>query len=395
VSVLCEIVSYLGGKVVEVQEHELEIDTISVRSRPIPRELTRKSTGSFLFAGALLARFGSAFVAHPGGDDLGPRPVDLHLDAFRSLGATVDERADGYAMSMVGPASGEVVFPARTVNGTVNAILAATRGEGTSVIRNAATEPDIETFIRFVNGTGSGCEVGVDGGNERINVRTARRKKPIVQLVVNADRNDAATFAIAAALCGDDVVLDGVSHAEIGALCDVLGAAGIRCEPTESVGALEAVVITRGAYRDLMLEVETEPYPGFSTDWGPLIQVLMSQIPGGGRFRETVFANRFAHVPELVRMGAAMTLGMLDGKVVDGSAFDASETYRTVDVAGGRVLDGQRVRAPDVRGGAALVLAGLVAKGTTHVENAYEVLRGYSNLAARLRKLGADVTESG
>ena len=386
---LLEVLRYLDCDV-RIESDTAFVDTEDLVNRKIPRDLTARSTGTFLFAGALLARFGKARIAHPGGDRIGPRPVNLHLDAFRALGAEVSEHSGYYDISAPSLAGTQFRFGARTVNGTVNAILVAAGASGTTVIENAAYDPDIQNVVEFLNS--AGCEIKFeDRVAGRIRVVGSARGAGRGTVRVISDRNDAATFAVAAAICRGQVRLVRVAYDDLRPLCDLLTGAGVTWAEGQSDG-LPTLSFESKELRSLSGTVVSERYPGISTDWGPLIQVLMTQVPGESVFEETVYSNRFAHVPELVKFGAQICLASPGCKgLVDGASFDPEMSYKRAYIQGPTKLQGCVVKANDVRAGAALVLAGLASDGVTTVRGTEQVERGYERFVERLQEIGADI----
>ena len=325
---------------------------------------------SFILLGPMLARFGRVILPNPGGDRIGRRPVDYHVAAMEAVGATVVYRNGYYYASA--PAGGlrgaSIGFPDVTVMGTENAILAGTLAQGTTVIENAALEPEVDDLIAMLCAMGARIERGPD---RRIEVEGVDRLGGADHTVMG-DRLEAETFAIAAASTGGDVVLRGVDPAHLGAFLEIAGSAGVRYE-TDADG----LRIIGSASRPLRaVDVETAPYPGFATDYQAPLSVLLTQAEGTSTIHETIFEDRFDHVRELLRMGARVEL--LD--------------ERRARITGPTPLRGAEVGIADLRAGATLILAGLVAKGTTVVSGVEHVDRGYELIEAKLVGLGARIS---
>jgi len=331
-----------------------------------PYDLVRKMRASVLVLGPTLAREGHARVSLPGGCAIGTRPVDLHLKALQQLGAEI-ELAEGYvdAHAENGLKGGHVVFPMVTVGGTENILMAAALADGESVISNAAREPEIGDLARCLQAMGA----KIDGiGTDTLTVQGVNRLHGAEHRVL-PDRIETGTYAVAAAITGGELTLSGTSVDLIGSAIDVLTSAGVEVTETErglhvnrSNGALKGV--------DLM----TEPYPGFPTDMQAQFMALMAVSGGASMITETIFENRFMHVPELCRMGA------------DINVHGASAIVRGV-----QGLSGAPVMATDLRASVSLVLAGLAASGDTIINRVYHLDRGYERLEEKLSACGADI----
>jgi UDP-N-acetylglucosamine 1-carboxyvinyltransferase len=349
------------------------LDASRIASTEAPYDLVRTMRASILVLGPLLARFGEARVSLPGGCAIGVRPVDLHIMAFEAMGARVAVEK-GYIhahVSRVGPGRGRLTgttvrFPQVTVTGTENVILAATLARGVTTIENAAREPEVEDLARLLVAmgariSGAGTETVVVAGVESLGAPTAPH-------AVLADRIEAGTYAVAAAITGGDVTLRGAHEGDLPAFVAALRAAGAEVSATD--GGLR--VSRSGPLRPV--DVETAPHPGYPTDLQAQWMALMTQAAGTSRVVETIFENRFLHAAELVRLGAQL-------RIEGHTAF----------VTGPSRLEGATVTASDLRASAALVLAGLVAEGETLVRRIYHLDRGYAAMDERLSSLGARV----
>src|SRR5579864_4678634 len=332
-----------------------------------PYELVERMRASIVVLGPLLARFGSARVAMPGGDDFGSRPIDMHLRGLEALGATItfahgviDARADLLR-------GGKVVLDFPSVGATENLLLAAVLAKGTTTIDNAAREPEIADLAAFLNRMGAIVE---GAGTSTITVEGVEDLAPADHEVI-PDRIEAATYLAAVGMAGGEILLAGARADHMDMLVHKLGAMGVGVSET-----LDGLWAARpGQQRLAAVDVATLPYPGVATDYKPLLVTLLSIADGVGVVTENVFAaNRYAYVAELQRMGADITLA----------------SHHAV-VRGVPRLSGAPVKATDIRAGAALVVAGLAAEGETVVSGAHHVDRGYEDMAAKLGALGADI----
>lgn len=329
-----------------------------------PYELVEKMRASIVVLGPLLARYGTARVSMPGGDDFGYRPIDFHLSAFENLGATfVTEH--GYVEGYCDRLSGTRIvlqFPSHTA--TDNILMAAVLAKGTTVIENAAREPEIRDLASML--TEMGAHIS-GAGTSRIEIEGVDDLRPADHRAI-PDRVEAATFVAAVGLAGGEVLVKGARPGHMDMLLEKLRQMGMVCTPTED-GLL---VISEGRLRSV--DVATLPYPGVATDYKPLLVTLLSVADGVAIVSENLFAGRFRYIDELRRMGAKIK----------------TEGHHAI-VRGTSTLSGAMVQAPDIRAGAALVLAGLAAEGVTYVGGAEHVDRGYEDLDVRLRSLGADI----
>ncbi len=364
IDVMTEILQCLGSSV--SKENHYVIDTSSVNKLSLPGEICTKIRASFLVAGPLLARFGSADVPLPGGCRIGSRPVDLHLKGFKALGAEYSLE-DGYVKLRAKSLKGANIyldFP--SVGATQNIIMASTLAKGTTVIENAASEPEICDLCNFLVKCGASIE-GI--GSDTIIINGTDSLSPCEYTVI-PDRIEAGTFMIGAALTGGSVRLKNVNCSHISAISSKLGEIGANI--TEFADEISVTCLDFKKHTD----IKTLPFPGFPTDMQPQFASLMCSAKGTSVITETVFENRFMYIPELVRMNADIKL---DG--------------RCAIINGGRPLIGAKVKATDLRAGAALVLAGLCAEGKTIVTDSQYIKRGYSDFARKLRLLGADVID--
>ena len=347
-------------------EGTLELKSGHIDDTTAPYELVRKMRASVLVLGPLLARFGTATVSLPGGCAIGTRPVDLHIRALEQMGAEI-ELKDGYihAAAPGGLKGAEIRFPAVTVGGTENILMAAALAHSETVIENAAREPEVNALAECLVAMGANIS-GI--GSERVVVQGVDTLHG-ARFANIPDRIEAGSYAVAAAVTDGDLVLAGANPAHMGAVIEALELSGVHIE--EVPGGLRA---RRNGGGLTGIDLTTQPYPGFPTDMQAQMMVLMSIAGGASRITEQIFENRFMHVPELARMGADIT-------VHGGSAL-----VRGVDH-----LIGAPVMATDLRASVSLVLAGLVAGGETVVNRVYHLDRGYERLEEKLSQCGADI----
>ena len=356
----CEVAPLQGGKV-------LAIGAETIASHRADYDIVRKMRASILVLGPLLARHGHAEVSLPGGCAIGARPVDLHLMAFEAMGAELELR-DGYvhARAPSGGLKGAVIrFPMVSVGATENALMAATLARGTTVIENAAQEPEILDLAACLSAMGARIS---GAGTATIEVEGVDALHGATHPVI-ADRIELGTYMIAPAIAGGSVELTGAGRALIGALWNRLEEAGLVLEETQ-----RGLRVTRGEAPLRPLHVITEPYPGFPTDLQAQLMAMLTLAGGESVLEERIFENRFMHAPELIRMGARI-------EVHGGTA-----KIRGVDR-----LKGAPVMATDLRASVSLILAGLAAEGETVVSRVYHLDRGYERLEAKLSACGAQV----
>jgi UDP-N-acetylglucosamine 1-carboxyvinyltransferase len=331
-----------------------------------PYELVERMRASIVVLGPLLARFGRARVALPGGDDFGPRPIDMHLRALEELGATF-EFAHGYIEARADQLTGtRILLEFPSVGATENVLMAAVLAKGTTVIDNAAREPEIADLAAFLNRMGARV---LGAGSSTIQVEGVEQLAAVEHSVI-PDRIEAATFLAALGVAGGEITLRGARPDHMDMFIAKLGEMGMRISPTgEGIWAMAP-----GRLRSV--DMSTLPYPGLATDYKPLFVAMLASAEGVGIVTENLFSGRFRYVDELVRMGADIR----------------TEGHHAV-IRGLPALSGAPVRAPDIRAGAALVVAALKAEGETVVSDAHHIARGYEHFVAKLRAVGADVSE--
>ena len=366
VDAAADILRYLGCRV-DRADGDLLVDSSVLTRCDIPQTLMRRMRSSVIFLGAILARCGWAELSYPGGCELGPRPIDLHLAALRTLGASIEESGGKLYCQGRHLTGGQIVLAIPSVGATENAMLAACGAEGVTVITNAAREPEIVDLQDFL--CACGAEVRGAGGS----VITVEGRRPLhgCSHRVIGDRIAAATYLCAAAAAGGEVTLRNTEHRHLAAVTTVLDQAGcgVRC------GEGYIQLVRTGPLRAVP-PVRTAPYPGFPTDCQAILMAALLRAQGTTVFVENIFQSRYRHVPELARMGA-----------------DIRTEGRVAVVCGTERLHGTEVVATDLRGGAALAVAGLAAEGMTTVQGIGHIQRGYADLAGDLRALGARITE--
>jgi UDP-N-acetylglucosamine 1-carboxyvinyltransferase len=370
VQILRGTMTDIGFDVSPIEDAGLEIRAAAANWLFVPLEAAMKMRSSFILLGPLLTRFGRVIISNPGGDRIGRRPVDLHVDAMRTLGAEIEYKNGYYfAHAPRGLQGARIAFPYVTVMGTENAMLAATLARGTTVIENAAQEPEVDDLVAMLQAMGAHIE------------RTAPNRLEIegvdqlhgVEHRVLGDRLEAGTFAMAAAVTGGEITIRGVDPTHLGAFTDVLTGMGVSFETFATDGGGLRV---RGGDGIRPADVETQPYPGFATDLQAPLAVLMTQADGVSTIHETIYEDRLDYVMELVKMGAVI-------EVLD---------ERHARIAGPTPLHGREVEIADLRAGATLVLAALAAAETSVISGVEHVDRGYEAIESKLVALGAQIT---
>jgi UDP-N-acetylglucosamine 1-carboxyvinyltransferase len=368
VAVMVETLRDLGVVVDHPSHGTYEVAAGDVDWRFVPLEAAAKMRASFILLGPLLARFGEVIISNPGGDRIGRRPVGLHVDAMRALGAAVDYRY-GYYYAKGRLRGADITFPVVTVMGTENAMLAATLAEGHTTIRPAAQEPEVDDLIDFLREMGA--EI-LRSAPDTIEVEGRRRLRGASHRVV-PDRIEAGTFVAAAAVTGGRLRLEGAPCEHLGAFIEVMGrlGVGVSC----GVGTID---VDAAASLDSGLspcDIETAPYPGLATDLQPPTCVILTRARGVSRVHETIFEDRLEWLSELARMGADATI---------------EDAHHAV-IRGATPLRGAEVEIGDLRAGASLILAALGAAGTSTIHGAHHVGRGYENIERKFVELGARI----
>ncbi|NLN14403.1 MAG: UDP-N-acetylglucosamine 1-carboxyvinyltransferase [Tissierellia bacterium] len=364
VEIMCEVLRTLGAKVEILDEGIIKINAKNLDNYVTPYNLMNKMRASLLVMGPILARLGKAVCSQPGGCAIGTRPIDLHLKGFKALGAGVETEfgnINAHTDKLVG---NKIYLDFPSVGATENIMMAATMAEGVTIIDNAAMEPEIVDLQNFLNKLGADIK---GAGTSTIKIKGVKKLGGASHQII-PDRIEAGTFMVGAAITGGDVIVDNVITSHIKPVIAKLREVGV--EVIENADSVRVI----GTDKLKAIDVKTLPYPGFPTDMAAQFMALLTICEGSSVVIETVFENRFMHVDELKRMGADIKI---DGK---------SAIVRGVDH-----LTGAPVKASDLRAGAALILAGMAADGTTEIENIHHIDRGYVDIEARLRSLGARV----
>ncbi|MCZ6690395.1 MAG: UDP-N-acetylglucosamine 1-carboxyvinyltransferase [Planctomycetota bacterium] len=367
IKTLLRILQELGAEIGRGEDGTLEIEMVYERNVTATYELVSKMRASFCVLGPLLARRGQARVSLPGGCVIGNRPIDLHLKGLRALGAEIEVR-HGYVESRCKRLKGGEVYlgghSGSTVLGTANVMMAATLAEGETTIVNAACEPEIQDLAGFLVKMGGKIE---GAGSSQMRITGVERLQGVEYSVI-PDRVEAGTFLVAGAITGGDVTVRGASSEHLSAVIDILKEVGVSLEKTDDG------IRVKGPSTLKAVDVTTLPYPGFPTDIQAQLMVLLSVANGISVITEKIYPDRFMHVAELNRLGAQIR-----------------KEGPSAIVLGVKGLSGAPVMASDLRASAALVLAGLRAKGTTEVHRVYHIDRGYERIEERLESLGARI----
>lgn len=365
VSSLIEIMTIMGAKI-ERKEDSLIIDPRGVKDMPMPFGKINSLRASYYFYGSLLGRYGQATVGLPGGCDLGPRPIDLHLKAFEAMGAAMT--MDGSSMKLATngkPLQGANIYmDTVSVGATINTILAAVKAEGRTVIENAAREPEIIDVVTLLNNMGA----HIRGAGTDIIIIDGVPHLHGTRHQVIPDRIEAGTYIALAAAIGEGIQINNVLYEHLESYIAKLEEMGVRMTISEDSIFVEKQTGLKA------IQIKTSPYPGFATDLQQPITPLLLTAAGRGRIVDTIYEKRVNHVPELAKMGA--TISTLNDHII---------------YEGPNQLTGSSVKATDLRAGAALVIAGLMASGTTEITNVEYILRGYSDIIHKLTQLGADI----
>lgn len=365
VHTISEVLKCLGLTVTNPKPNTLEIDSREITSCEAPYELVRTMRASFLVMGPLLARIGKAGISMPGGCAIGARPIDIHLKGFEALGVKIDQ-GHGYieASAPNGLKGTSIYFDFPSVGATENIMMAAALAEGTTILENAAEEPEIVALANYLNKMGAKIR---GAGTNLIRIEGVKELHGADYTII-PDRIEAGTYMIAAAMTGGDIIVENVLPEHQKPLIAKLREAGAIVE--EDIDRVHVV----GTGKLKAVDIKTLPYPGFPTDMQAQMMAMMVVSEGRSKVTETVFENRFMHVVELNRMGARI-----------------STEGRSAVIDGPSQLTGCDVRATDLRAGAAMILAGLVADGVTRIGDLHHIDRGYERIVDKLRLLGADI----
>ena len=370
VRVMAETLHDLGVVVDHPEPNVYEVASGDVDWLFVPLEAAAKMRASFMLLGPLLTRFGRVIISNPGGDRIGRRPVDLHVEAMRTLGATIEYRNGYYFATAPGRLRGtEIRFPFVSVMGTENAMLAATLADGHTVIRPAAQEPEVDDLIVFLQKMGAEIERTYP---DTIEVQGRRRLRGANHHVI-ADRIEAGTFVVAGAVTGGQIRLTGAPCDHMSAFLEILGKAGVGLNCGPDTIEVDGSRLDDGGFR--AVDIETAPYPGLPTDIQPPTSVLLTQADGVSHVHEAIFEDRLEWLGELRRMGATV---------------DLVDNHRAT-IRGRTPLRGTETEIGDLRAGASLILAALAADGESTIHGAHHVQRGYENIERKFADLGARI----
>ncbi len=361
---MAEVLESLGAEVERPSSSTLRLRAARITSFSPPTEQVVNLRASFMVMGPLLARFGQAACSPPGGDVIGQRPIDVHLAGFAAMGADIRRQGEKFVAQAKRLRGARIFMDYPSVLGTQNLTMAATLAKGTTVIVNAAAEPEIDSLAEMLNKMGARIQ---GAGSHTLEIEGVDALHGTSQRII-PDRIEAGTFAIAAAITGGDVRICGLELQHLYSLVAKLREAGVQVDEGEGV------LHVRGAGQLAAVTIQAVPYPGLATDLQAPMAALLTQARGVSYVHERVFDNRLLYVSELRKMGAEVV-----------------STGTTAIISGPTTLVGTSVRALDVRAGAALVLAGLAARGRTVISDIYHLNRGYQCLDGKLRSLGADI----
>ncbi|AIF52060.1 UDP-N-acetylglucosamine 1-carboxyvinyltransferase [Pelosinus sp. UFO1] len=363
INVMQDILALLGAKITR-EKNTLVIDTTTIQDTEIPEHLMREMRASVFLMGPMLGRFHKVRMSYPGGCAIGPRPIDLHIKALEKIGADVKEGFGFIEAQTNCLTGGEINFDYPSVGATENAMMAAVLAKGSTIIRNAAREPEIYDLQVFLNKMGAKV---MGAGSDIIRI-DGTNKLTATEHIVMSDRIQAGTFLVAGAITRGDVMVENILSEHLFSVTDKLKEMGVQITTGKNY-----IRVQGGDLRGV--DIKTLPYPGFPTDLQAPMLSLVTNGKGTSIITETIFENRFKHVDELIRMGAKIK--------VEG---------RTAIIRGIPKLTGAIVAAHDLRAGGALVLAALAAEGTSEIENVYHIDRGYEALEEKLRSLGANIS---
>jgi len=360
---LDEILEYLGAKI-EKTEKSLIIDSSNIKNREIPENISKKLRASYYFMGALLGKYKSVKMYFPGGCNIGTRPINLHLKAFEALGAKVEEKNNLYIIKAKKLKGAKIYFDIASVGATINTILAAVKAEGITTIQNAAKEPEIVNVATFLNNMGA--KITGAGTSEIKIVGVKSLKSTFIEVI--PDRIEAGTYLILASLIGKNIKIKNIIPEHIEALISKLKEAGVDMYINSDY------ILVKGHKKLKSINIKTSVFPGFATDLQQPLSTFMTQCNGRSIINETIYENRFQNLEHLSKMNAKVDI-----------IKDKAYIYGKTNLVGNNVV------ATDLRGGACLIIAGLIAKGTTTIDNVEHILRGYSNIIENLEKIGAKI----
>lgn len=364
VDALEEILIYLDAKIDRKNNGEVVIHSGSINNKPIDEELAKKLRASYYFMGALLGKYKHVEMSFPGGCSIGKRPIDLHLKGFKALGAKVSGDDENIILDADELTGADIYLDFASVGATINIMLAAVRAKGTTIIKNAAKEPEIPNIAEYLNAMGAKIK---GAGTDIITIEGVDYLKSCTHTVL-PDRIEAGTYIILGAACAKNLVVKNIVPKHIDSLLEKLKEMNVKMK----IGKNSVTV--KQSKRLKATEIITLVYPGFPTDLQQIMASLMTQAKGESSIDETIWENRFLNLYEMLKMGAKIEV-------------NGSKAY----ITGPTKLKGTEINATDLRAGAGLVVAALLAEGTTTINNADYILRGYENIVDKLRKIGADV----
>lgn len=364
VDALVDILNYLGAKVDNYEEESYRIDTKQMQNRKIIEEMSNKLRASYYFMGALLGKYKKAVVSYPGGCSIGSRPIDLHLKGFESLGAKIEYEENNIIISAEELKGSNIYLDFASVGATINIMFAAVKAEGTTIIDNAAREPEIVNIAMFLNSMGAKI---TGAGTSTIRIKGVKNMHSSVHEVI-PDRIEAGTYIMIGACACKSLVVENIIPEHLEALTQKLLEMGVDLKIED-----ESIYVSN-KNKLKAVKIKTQVYPGFPTDMQQIMSSLMTTAEGRSVIEETIYENRFQNLYEIKKMGANVEINSNKGYIF-----------------GPTKLRGKTVNATDLRAGASLVLAALIAEGTTTINNADYILRGYEHITEKLTSLGAKI----
>lgn len=364
VDALVDILNYLGAKVDNYEEESYRIDTKQMQNREIIEEMSNKLRASYYFMGALLGKYKKAVVSYPGGCSIGSRPIDLHLKGFESLGAKIEYEENNIIISAEELKGSNIYLDFASVGATINIMFSAVKAEGTTIIDNAAREPEIVNIAMFLNSMGAKI---TGAGTSTIRIKGVKNMHSSVHEVI-PDRIEAGTYIMIGACACKSLVVENIIPEHLEALTQKLLEMGVDLKIED-----ESIYVSN-KNKLKAVKIKTQVYPGFPTDMQQIMSSLMTTAEGRSVIEETIYENRFQNLYEIKKMGANVEINSNKGYIF-----------------GPTKLRGKTVNATDLRAGASLVLAALIAEGTTTINNADYILRGYERITEKLTSLGAKI----
>lgn len=363
IDALSEVLEYLGAKVSR-EDGKMKIDSSEIKGKSIPEHLAKKLRASYYFMGAMLGKYKRVEMYFPGGCSIGERPINLHLKGFEALGAKVTIDDNKYIVEADELIGNNIYLDIASVGATINIMLAATLAKGVTVIENAAKEPHIVNVAIFLNQMGAKI---TGAGTSRIKIEGVEKLNGAFHEVV-PDYIEAGTYVVAGALCGDNLVIKNLIPSHIESLTSKLKDMKIKFET-----GIDYIKISKSE-NIKPVDISTAVYPGFPTDLQQVFTILLTQTEGISKIKENIWENRFMHIPYLNRMGADITIN-----------------DNVATIKGKTILTGCEVVATDLRAGACMVLAGLIAQGETTINSVEHILRGYEGIIEKLTNVGAKI----